>query len=309
MTKIIVIGSSNTDMVIKTDHIPVPGETVMGGEFFMNSGGKGANQAVAVARLGGDVTFITKVGRDVFGDELLRNFAKEKINTDYAVVHKSKPSGVALITLGDNAENSIVVAPGANNSLKKKDINKAIEEIKNAEIILIQLETPLKVVKHAVALGKEYSKKVILNPAPGMKLEDEIYRDLFAITPNETEAEIMTGVKVIDEDSAKKAALILRNKGVENVVITLGIKGAYLYSDEFSEIISGYQVKAKDTTAAGDTFNGAFAIGVSKGMPIKETIKFANKAASIAVQKLGAQSSIPYLNQIENNKIELKTVD
>ncbi|QTE22835.1 ribokinase [Polaribacter cellanae] len=311
MSKIIVVGSSNTDMVIKTNHIPIPGETVLGGNFFMNSGGKGANQAVAIARLGGDVTFITKIGRDVFGKESLKKFKEEGINIDFTVTHKSKPSGIALVTLGDNAENSIVVAPGANNSLKKKNINKAIDEIKKAEIILIQLEIPLKIVKHVIELGRKYGKKVILNPAPGKKLEDVLYRNLFAVTPNETEAEIMTDVKVVDEQSAKKAALVLRSKGVKNVIITLGSKGAYLCSDEFSGIISGYQVIAKDTTAAGDTFNGAFAIGISKGLSIKETIKFANKAASLAVTKLGAQSSIPYLEDLEvhkNYKSEQKTI-
>ncbi len=159
MSKIIVVGSSNTDMVIKADHIPAPGETVLGGKFFMNPGGKGANQAVAVARLGGDVIFITKIGRDVFGVELLKKFKKEGINTEFAAIHKSKPSGVALITLGNNAENSIVVSPGANNKLKKKNINKALDEIKKADIILIQLEIPLKIVTRVIAIAREYGKK------------------------------------------------------------------------------------------------------------------------------------------------------
>jgi ribokinase len=304
MSKIIVIGSSNTDMVIKTDHIPVPGETVMGGKFFMNSGGKGANQAVAVARLGGEVSFITKVGNDIFGIESLERFKKEGINTDFAIVNKKKPSGVALITLGENAENSIVVAPGANNTLKKKNIKEAIEKIKKADVILVQLEIPLKTVKFITKLGKRYGKKVILNPAPGQLLDNRLYNGLFAITPNETEAEIMTGVKVIDAKSAERAAKILKDKGISNVIITLGVQGAYVLNDELSEIIPGYEVDAKDTTAAGDTFNGALAVGVCKGMPLKKIVDFANKAASLTVTKFGAQSSIPYLKDLESLKVE-----
>ncbi len=299
MSKIIVVGSSNTDMVIKTNRIPTSGETVLGGKFFMNPGGKGANQAVAVARLGGETVFITKIGRDIFGVELLKKFKEEGVDTEFVSLHKSKPSGVALITLGGNAENSIVVSPGANNKLKKKNINKALDEIKKSEIILIQLEIPLKIVEHVIAIGKEYGKKVILNPAPGQKLKDELYENLFAITPNETEVEILTGVKVIDLESAKKAAAILRKKGVANVVITMGDKGAYVSSKEFSDIIPGYKVKANDTTAAGDTFNGAFAVAINRGDSLNEAVKFANRAASLAVKKFGAQSSIPYLKDLD----------
>ena len=299
MPKIIVVGSSNTDMVIKTDHIPVPGETVLGGKFFMNPGGKGANQAVAVARLGEEVVFITKIGRDVFGVELLKKIKKEGISTEFAAIHKSKPSGVALITLGENAENSIVVSPGANKKLKKKNINKALDEIKKADIILIQLEIPMKIVEHVIAISKTYGKKIILNPAPGQKLKDELFESLFAITPNEIEAEIITGIKVVDLDSAKKAAIILRDKGVTNVIITMGEKGAYVFSKEFSGIISGHKVEAKDTTAAGDTFNGAFAVAINRGDALDEAVKFANKAASLAVKKFGAQSSIPYLKDMD----------
>ena len=299
MPKIIVVGSSNTDMVIKADHIPRPGETVLGGNFFMNPGGKGANQAVAISRLGGEAVFITKIGRDVFGVEILNKFREEGIDTEFVAIHKSKPSGVALITLSKKAENSIVVSPGANNKLKKKNINIALEEIKKAEIILIQLEIPLKIVEHVIAIGMEYGKKVILNPAPGQKLKDGLYKDLFAITPNETEAELLTGIKIVDIKSAKKAANILRNKGVYNVIITMGEKGAYLASNDFSDIISGYKVETKDTTAAGDTFNGAFVVAINQGDQIKEAVKFANKAASLAVKKFGAQSSIPYLKDLD----------
>lgn len=299
MCRILVIGSTNTDMVIKTDHMPLPGETVIGGRFFMDSGGKGANQAIAAIRLGGEVTFITKIGDDMFGHESLKKIKKEGINTDYVFINNSKPSGVALITVSNNAENSIVVAPGANNSLKKKNLKKAIEEIKSAELILIQLEIPLKIVEYVVKLGKKHGIKVILNPAPGQQIDNNIYDGLFAITPNETETEIMTGVKVIDEKSAEIAAIILKNRGVENVIITMGSKGAYLFSNEYSELIPGYQVDAVDTTAAGDTFNGALTVALSKSIGIKEAILFANRAASLTVTKLGAQSAIPHLKDID----------
>ncbi|HTG67196.1 MAG TPA: ribokinase [Flavobacterium sp.] len=299
MAKIIVVGSSNTDMVVQTNHIPVPGETVLGGKFFMNPGGKGANQAVAVTRLGGKVVFITKIGRDKFGAELLKKFKEEGINTQFASIHKSEPTGVALITLGEKAENSIVVSPGANNSLKKKNINKALDEIKEADIILIQLEIPLKIVKQVISIGKEYGKKVILNPAPAQELEDELYKGLYAIIPNETEAEIMTGVKVTDAESAKKAAMIFRDKGVANVIITMGDKGAFVFSNDVSEIISSCKVEAVDTTAAGDTFSGAFVVGINNGMSLREAVEFANRSASLAVTKYGAQSSIPYLKDLE----------
>ncbi len=299
MSKIIVVGSSNTDMVVRANKMPVPGETVLGGEFLISSGGKGANQAVAIARLGGGVTFITKIGKDIFGLELLKQFEKEGIHIDFVFRHKSKPTGVALITVGDNAENAIIVAPGANAFLKKKDINKAIDEIKKAAIVLIQLEIPINTVNHIVMLARKYDKKVILNPAPAQKLSDELYASLYVITPNETEAEILTGVKVIDDLSARKAALLLRERGVQNVVITMGASGAYIHSDEVSEIVPGCKVKAKDTTAAGDTFNGVLALGLSNGVGLRGAVEFANKAASLAVTKYGSQSSIPFLADLE----------
>jgi ribokinase len=299
MKEIVVVGSSNTDMVIRASHIPAPGETILGGEFFMNAGGKGANQAVAAARLGGKVTFIAKVGKDIFGDKAIKGFINEGINTDYIAVDEFKPSGIALITVDDKAENSIVVASGANNTIVKQDIDKAIEQIKKADIILLQLEIPVNIVEYVAETGKQFGKKVILNPAPAQKLSDNIYNSLYIITPNETEAEILTGIKVTDIQSAEKAAKVLRDKGVEIVIITMGEKGAYILTDKISELIPGRKVKAIDTTAAGDTFNGALAVAIADNKEIKEAVKFANTAASISVTKLGAQSSAPYLKDIK----------
>ena len=299
MLKIIVVGSSNTDMVIKAKYIPAPGETILGGDFFMNPGGKGANQAVAVARLGGNITFISKIGKDAFGQQTLKGLQKEGINTAFIAIDDSMPSGVALITINNNAENAIVVAPGANSTLNKTDINRAMHLIEAADIILLQLEIPIKIVEYVAKLGAQLGKKVILNPAPAQELSDEVYRKLYAITPNETEAEILTGVKVIDELTATKAAQILRAKGVQLVIITMGAKGAFVESDTYSKTVHVQEVIAMDTTAAGDTFNGALAVGLSNNLDIESAVIFANKAAAITVTRLGAQSAIPYLSELK----------
>lgn len=299
MSELIVVGSSNTDMVIKAERIPKPGETILGGDFFMNQGGKGANQAVAASRLGASVAFISKLGKDIFGDQAIKSLEKENINTKYIAVSQTIHSGIANIILGESGENSIVVAPGANYDLKKEDIDVALTDLREAKMILLQLEIPLEIVKYVIRLGRRLGKKIILNPAPAHNLSDEIFVSLFAITPNETEAELLTGIKVTDEVSAHKAALLLRNKGVENVVITMGSKGAYLFTDKVQKLIPGHKVKAVDTTAAGDTFNGAFAVALLNGLGIEQSIDFANKAAAVAVTRLGAQCGIPYLNDLK----------
>ena len=300
MSRILVVGSSNTDMVVRSPHIPVPGETVLGGKFFMNPGGKGANQAVAAARLGGEVTFLTKIGKDLFGTQAVKGFEKEGINTRYIAVSESEPSGVASIVVGDTAENSIVVAPGANYDLNEADIDLALTAFIQTQIVLVQLEIPIEIVEYVIEMGKRLNKKVILNPAPAQKLSDNSLASLFAVTPNESEAELLTGVKVSDEKSASKAAGILTSKGIENVIITMGSKGAYLYSESVKKMIPGYKVNAVDTTAAGDTFNGALAVALLEGIEMEEAIVFANKAAAIAVTRPGAQSGIPFLADVNS---------
>jgi ribokinase len=301
MAEIVVIGSTNTDMVVKTAYLPKPGETLMGGEFFMNPGGKGANQAVAAARLGGKVSFITKIGRDVFGDESLDNFKKVGINTEYVLVDEQTPSGVALINVDEQAENVIVVAPGANAHLSVQDIDRAAEAIKNADIVLLQLEIPLETVEYTCKLAKQLGKKVVLNPAPATRLPDELLEGLFAITPNETETEMLTGIKITDEASTTEAGNALRNKGVQNVIITLGSEGAFYLSLTEKMQVPGYKVKAVDTTAAGDTFNGALAVKLAAGFTIPEAIDFGNKAAALSVTRLGAQASCPSKQEVEEN--------
>lgn len=296
--KIVVIGSTNTDMVIKTSHLPLPGETILGGEFLMNPGGKGANQAVATSRLGGDVAFISKTGNDIFGEQSVENLSREGVNTENIVVDPENPSGVALITVDSRAENCIVVAPGSNMTLKPDDIDKAIKQIEMADIVLLQLEIPIETVEYAAQIAFRNEKRVILNPAPAQKLSDSILKTIYILTPNETEAEILTGVKVTNTDTAKKAAQILLKKNVEIVIITMGANGAFVHTNSLSELIPAPEVKAVDTTAAGDTFNGALAVAVSEGFNIREAVQFANKAASIAVTRLGAQTSTPYRSEV-----------
>ena len=296
--KILVVGSSNTDMVIKTQNFPAPGETILGGRFLMNAGGKGANQAVAAARLGGMVTFVGKIGNDIFGKQAIQQLEDEGINVDFVTVDPENPSGVALITVDRSGENSIVVAPGSNGTLSPADFNEAKAELDESEFILMQLEIPIPTVEHIARISVEKMKKVILNPAPAAKLSDELLKNLYLITPNETEAELLTGIKVIDEQTALKAATILNEKGIEIVIITMGSAGAFLLANGKSEIISAPKVEAVDTTAAGDTFNGALVVALSEGKTIQESIAFANKAASISVTRVGAQSSVPFRKEI-----------
>jgi ribokinase len=296
--KIIVVGSSNTDMVIKMKRIPAPGETVLGGTFFMNAGGKGANQAVAAARLGGTVSLVCKTGSDIFGQEAIAGFKKENINTDLIFTDAQKPSGVALITVDENGENCIVVAPGANASLSVGDIGEIEDLIIGAEIILMQLEIPLKTVAYIADFAAENEIPVILNPAPGCELPDELLKNISIITPNENEAEKLTGITVTDIRSAKLAARSLCERGVETVIITLGAEGALLFDRGVATHIPGYKVKPLDTTAAGDVFNGALTVAISEKRSLEEAIDLACKAAAISVTRLGAQASAPFADEI-----------
>ncbi len=296
--KIIVIGSCNTDMVIKSDRLPVPGETVIGGTFLMNPGGKGANQAVAAARLGGNVLFITKTGNDLFGKRSVELYKNEGIKTDFVFSDPDNPSGAALISVDAQGENCIVVAPGANSTLSPNDIEKTKHEIETADVVLMQLEIPLETVKYAAKIAHQSGVKVILNPAPAQNLPNDLLECLYIIVPNKTEAEMLSGIKVTDWKSAKKAANVISEKGVDIVVITLGADGALVKDKDQYYEIDAVPVEAIDTTAAGDTFCGALTVGLSDGLPIDESVRFACKAAAISVTRMGAQSSIPYKKEI-----------
>ena len=297
-SSILVVGSSNTDMVIKAPHLPAPGETILGGIFLMNPGGKGANQAVAAARLGGVVTFICKTGNDIFGKQSVQLFKEEGIDTSFIVEDPLQPSGVALITVDDNAENCIVVASGANAYLNSEDLVPATHCIENAAIILMQLEIPIETVAYVASVAAFLGKKFILNPAPVCVLSDELLKHVSVITPNETEASMLTGIKVTDEISAELSARYLNAKGIATVIITLGSKGALVLHEDECTLVHAPVVQAVDTTAAGDVFNGALAVALSENKTMVAAVEFACKAAAISVTRLGAQASVPYRNEL-----------
>lgn len=298
MGKIVVVGSSNTDLVIKTERIPEPGETVLGGRFMMAAGGKGANQAVAAQRLGADVTFVACVGDDLFGKDAVEGYRKEGMNISHVSVKEGVPSGVASIFVDAAAENVIVVAPGANSELGREEIDAAETEISQADFVLMQLETPMETVEYAAAKAYAAGTKTVLNPAPAAKLSDSLLEKLWLITPNRTEAQLLTGLPVTNETEAQAAAEALAAKGVKNVVITLGSKGAYILSEGFRGTVPANPVKAVDTTAAGDTFNGALCVALSEGRTLQQACSFAAKASAIAVTRMGAQPSIPFRREI-----------
>lgn len=299
--KIIVLGSTNTDMVITGKKIPVPGETVSGGKFLMNPGGKGANQAVAVARLSakkGACTFVAKVGDDLFGRETAMRLKRDGI-VSRLVIDKNEPSGTALILVDAKGQNVISVALGANGTLSPDDIAPFKKDIEDAAALVMQLETPIETVECAAKVAHDKGVTVILNPAPARKLPKSLYPLVDWITPNETEAEILTGVKVVDAASAAKAVEVLKKRGVGHVVITMGAKGAYC--GDCGKLFPCRKVKAVDCVAAGDTFNGAFAVALSEGKTCAEAIAFAQKASAISVTRPGAQSSVPYRKEITNS--------
>ncbi len=300
MNNILIIGSTNTDMVVKTDHFPKDGETVLGGKFIMNPGGKGANQAVAAARLGANVTFFAKVGNDIFGKQTIENLKKENVDISNISFDALAASGVALITVNAKGENTIVVASGSNMNLQSADLEHIDKEILLADVILLQLEIPMETVEYVAEKAKKYGKKVILNPAPATKLSDKLLDGLYLITPNQSEAELLIGTEITDEDPLRRSADLLRQKGVKNVIFTLGEKGVYFSNNTSSEHIDPPRVKVIDSTAAGDIFNGALATAIANNKEWKEAIHFAVNAASISVSRLGAQASAPTLTEVEN---------
>ncbi|MEM6345150.1 MAG: ribokinase [Bacteroidota bacterium] len=297
MKSLLVIGSSNTDMVIKTARFPQPGETIIGGDFFMFAGGKGANQAVAAARLGAKVNFICSVGDDVFGQNALENYRKEGIGVDHAQVCVGEASGIAMITVNQEGENEIVVASGSNRWLGVDLLRAQQTALEEARLILTQLETP---VEGLTYLAKAYGEKLILNPAPAQALSASILTGIWLITPNETEASLLSGITVKDVETAEQAAYKLLALGVQNVIVTLGAKGALFVNKEESWLHPTVKVQAIDTTAAGDVFNGALLVALDEGKSWKEAVAFACKAATFSVQTMGAQSSAPFRKDLVN---------
>jgi ribokinase len=296
---ILVIGSSNTDMIIRLERIPRPGETLLGGEFLTAAGGKGANQAVGAARAGGKVAFIARVGRDAWGEDAIAGLTRDGINVEWVCRDPTAASGVALIFVAETGENSIAVAGGANAKLSPADVRAAAAAIDTAAILVAQLETPLPTVRAAAALAAKAGVPVILNPAPARPLPDALLKLVSILTPNETEAELLTGIKVNDPAGAAKAAANLRMRGVRTVIITLGSRGAYLADVHGQQVVPGFKVKAVDTTAAGDVFNGALAVALAEGKILPAAVRFANAAAALSVTRRGAQPSAPTRVDIE----------
>ncbi|PSV20599.1 ribokinase [Photobacterium leiognathi subsp. mandapamensis] len=299
MSKLVVLGSVNADHVLQVPSFPRPGETLHGRNYQVIPGGKGANQAVAAARLNADIGFIACVGDDAFGIFMRGNFVKDGIDTRGLKTEKGCPTGIAMIQVSDSGENSICLSPEANERLTAEAIEADLDMIRDAEYLLMQLETPMCGIEKAAKVAKSANTKVILNPAPARELSDALLACVDVITPNETEAEVLTGVTVTDDKSAQKAADILHVKGIDTVMITLGAKGVWLSRMGKGDIISGFRVEVTDTTAAGDTFNGALVTGLLEGLALESAIKFAHAAAAISVTRFGAQTSIPTREEVD----------
>lgn len=292
MQKITVIGSLNIDLVVNTPRVPVLGETILGSGFFTAPGGKGANQAVAAARLGGHVSMVGCVGNDIFGKNLLRNLTDNNVDIENVKVIENAPTGVAMITIKDG-DNFIIVDPGANSALTPAMVNELEAQIKESFIVVIQLEIPFETVETAIKLAHKYGTKVLLNPAPARALSDELLKNIDIITPNEKECELITGLPIETIDAAKTATRFLMQKGIPQVIITMGSGGVVYNSENKICHKPTHKVTVVDTTAAGDSFTGAIAVALSEGNSIDEAVDFANIVGALTVTKSGAQRSLP----------------
>lgn len=298
-TNIVVIGGFTMDLVVKTPRAPENGETILGTNFKRYPGGKGANQAVAAARLGGNVTMIGKLGTDSFGDEVFAMLEQDQINTEYIGREPAYPTGIGSIVLDQNGDNRIIVIPGANSQVKAEHLPSYSEALIQANMLLVQLELDFEMNQKAVEMGFEMGIPVLLNPAPGRELSDEILAKVTYLTPNETEAEIITGISIKTVEDAKAAVQYLLDKGVKVVVMTMASEGALIGDKEGIRHIPGYKVKAIDTVAAGDSFNGALAYSILKGNSLDESVRFANAVGALTVTKEGAIPSLPYAKEVE----------
>lgn len=295
---IVVVGSANTDMVVRVPRIPRPGETVLGGRFFMAAGGKGANQAVAAARLGARVTFVGRLGRDMFGRQTEENLRREGIDTTHLIWDAETSSGVALIMVSEDGENSIAVAPGANGALTPADVERAERAIAGASVVLLQLEVPLDAVQRAAELAARHGVRTVLNPAPAAPLPDDLLRRVDLMTPNEHEARLLSGPHAGVVDGAEAAAQALLTRGVRAVAMTLGRRGALVAEAGRMELVPSFKVNPVDTTGAGDAFNGALAVMWGQGRPLVDAVRYANAVAALATTVMGAQPSMPTAEKV-----------
>lgn len=303
--KIVVIGSANTDMVVKVQSLPQPGETVLGGQFLVAQGGKGANQAVAAARLGAEVTFVARLGHDAFGQAAVAVYRGEHICLDYLVRDEITPSGVALIMVNTIGENLIAVAPGANSQLSPDDVLAAEDAIRVADAVLLQLEIPIETARVAAGVAKRHGVHVILNPAPAIHLPQEIFPLVDILTPNEAEAALLLGRKT--GDPVELGYALQEATGVGSIVITLGSQGALLIEREQQKVIEAHPVVPVDTVAAGDAFNAALAVVLARHEwvagqheKLEDAVRFANAVAAVTVTRPGAQASLPTLDEVHD---------
>jgi len=300
--KISVFGSFVVDLMGRAHHLPVPGETIMGSAFKMGPGGKGSNQAIAAGRAGGDTTFITKLGRDIFGRIAVDFYESEGLSTDYLFTHESEPTGTALILVDENtSENSILVNSGACGHITKADLNKAEGVLSDSRILLTQLEINLDILPAALEIFRKTGGTAILNPAPAQKIDDSLLSSFDIITPNEVEASILSGIEVADFVSAEEAADVFISKGVKNVIITMGSLGVFIKQAgglTKSHIIPAFSVDAVDSTGAGDAFNGGFAAALAKGYSIKDAAVFGSATAALSVTKIGTAPAMPGLDEV-----------
>ncbi|EKA9349650.1 ribokinase [Cronobacter sakazakii] len=297
--QLVVLGSINADHILNLEAFPAPGETVTGSQYQVAFGGKGANQAVAAGRSGADIAFIACVGEDDIGERIRQQLSRDNIDVAPVSAVAGESTGVALIFVNGEGENVIGIHAGANAALTPERVNEQREKIANARALLMQLESPVESVIAAARIAHENQTTVILNPAPARALSDDLLALVDIITPNETEAEKLTGVKVVDDDSAAQAAAVLHQKGIETVIITLGSRGVWLSVNGEGQRVPGFRVKAVDTIAAGDTFNGALMTALLEDTPMLEAIRFAHAAAAIAVTRPGAQPSVPWRDEID----------
>ena len=296
--KITVIGSANTEMIFRAPAIPAAGETILGSSFSISPGGRGVNQAIAAARAGGTVVFIGRTGNDIFGDQVIKVLQQEGINTDYLIKDDSLPSGISSIILNARGEPGITVTPGANSNLSENDLLQAKDAISSADIVLLQLDIPIKTIKFAADFARSSGVRVILNPSPALPVSNELLKLISILTPDSSQAEILTGIKITDERSAELAGRILLERGFNRVIITLPSKGAMVIDNGGAEHVPGFRMNTVDTSAANDVFNGNLAVGLAEGKNFYEAVLFANAAAALSASRSGTLPSIPARNEI-----------